>query len=431
MSGEAKLQATRFLAAGVASSTAAHYLPDWARWVEFHRVNGSEDLYLHSIRGQDMARAQVWTLFAYHLFLEGRREGQVTSVLAGVRHHLIAHLESVAFLDQPVVGQARRACRRSVNERRAIAAHQAEAVFLPVSVDMLKDLRAALWKEGDWSFDEVERKAIWLASCLSFDRGLRISNLTRPCSKSAMDHNIQARDASFTVGEGEEYRIVHIGPELEGVAPEAVKALTVQCMSSKTTGGGTPASMLSLVFTRSSPGSEQLLLDCLEFAKHAGVCGSDPLLSYRRVSLKTNRRSHKVLTRSIVNEAIKACAVRCGLPADYFSATSLRKGNPTTTTLAGFSREDRNRAGGWALNSTVPDRHYDHSDRIRGALDAAAGAGAERMGVEQLRLMLPQRTGREPLGRHRHRVGERRSVESDGVAIPSPGSRGVVPALGR
>jgi hypothetical protein len=125
-------------------------------------------------------------------------------------------LESVAFRDQPVVGQERRACRRSGNERRAIAAHQAEAVFVPISVDMLNDLRAALWKEGDWSFDEVERKAIWLASCLSFDRGLRISNLTRPGSKSAMDHNIQTRDASFTVGEGEEQRIVHIGPELGG-----------------------------------------------------------------------------------------------------------------------------------------------------------------------------------------------------------------------
>jgi hypothetical protein len=78
-------------------------------------------------------------------------------------------LESVAFRDQPVVGQERRACRRSGNERRAIAAHQAEAVFVLISVDMLNDLRAALWKEGDWSFDEVERKAIWLASCLSFN----------------------------------------------------------------------------------------------------------------------------------------------------------------------------------------------------------------------------------------------------------------------
>jgi hypothetical protein len=106
---------------------------------------------------------------------------------------------------------------------------------------MLKDLRAALWKEGDGSFDEGERKAIGLASCLSFDRGLRISNLTRPGSKSAMDHNIQTRDASFTVGEGEKQRIVHIGPELGGVALEAVKALTVQCMSSKTTGGGNPS----------------------------------------------------------------------------------------------------------------------------------------------------------------------------------------------
>jgi hypothetical protein len=296
---------------------------------------------------------------------------------------------------------------------------------------MLEDLRSGLWKEGDWSFDEVERKAIWLASCLSFDRGLRISNLTRPCSKKAMDHNIQARDATFTVSEGEERRIVQVGPELGGVAPEAVQALTLQCISSKTIGGGAPAPMVSLVFTRSSPGSVRLLLDCLEFAQHAGVSGSDPLLSYRRISRKTNRMSHKVLTRRIVNEAIKACAVRCGLPANFFSATSLRKGNPTTTSLAGFSRNERNQAGGWAPNSTVPDRHYDHSARIQGALDAAAGAGAERLGVGQLRLMVPWETGRGPLGRQQHRVGERRSGESVGVSIPSTGSRGVAPAPGR
>ena len=56
-----RIQATDFLKNGVCSSTSAGYAGDWKHWEKFDANNGSTDIYLRSIEGNDSAKATVWT----------------------------------------------------------------------------------------------------------------------------------------------------------------------------------------------------------------------------------------------------------------------------------------------------------------------------------------------------------------------------------
>jgi hypothetical protein len=402
----AKDRVSGFLTASVATSTAESYRPDWELWLEFHQANGSSDPFLRTIERDDTARAVVWALFTLELYSEGRRAQQVTGVLSGVRHYLLSGLASIEFLTHAVVHSARRACRRTPLEQRALVEQQRTEVFLPVTTDMLDNLRGHLRVAGDWGGVGLLRKAVWIACGLSFDRGPRIGNLTLPSSAKAMDHNIRSHSVMFVVTKEGMTRNVRAGPDMVGIAGGAVLSVSLEFPTSKTTGSLKPTKSGSAVILRSCPQSGQLLEDLAEFVQHSGSSGEQPLLSFYRTSHKTNQRTHKTLTRREVNLEIKAGAVRCGLPPHFFSATSLRKGNATTTSLAGLSTEERNSAGGWAPGSTVPDIHYDQSKRISGALDAGAREGRKPLGVEQLQQMVPGPGNGEPFGRRRRGWGK-------------------------
>jgi hypothetical protein len=152
------------------------------------------------------------------------------------------------------------------------------------------------------------------------------------------------------------------------------------------------------------------------------VSGSENLLSCHRSSPITHISSNKVPTRNEDIEEIKGGAVRCGAAGHFFAATSLRKDTATDLARAGLPREERNRIGGWAPDSSVPERHYDHSKRIEGVLDAGSEEGVRPLGLEHLRLMIPHQEGTEPLGRRRHRGGKGSPSRQTGVPNPPESS---------
>ena len=399
LSSTSKSKATNFLKTSVCASTAAQYAPDWKLWVQFHESNCSVDYFLRSIEDDDTARAIVWTLFIFYLYDRlGKRAEQVTGVLSGVRYHLLANLASVRFLGHEVVSNARRACRRNPEEHRVYVERRRNEAFLPATVDMLDNLRVYLWKDDDWSYDEILRKAIWLACCISFDRGPRISNLSLPSSKLATDHNIRCAQASFLVQTDEGPRTILAGDQMIGVRAECVASLTLDFVTSKSTGSGRTHQILPALISRRSERSSQLLSDFVAFVKHSGANGNEPLLSFYRTSPITRRRAHKTLRRNDVNSEIKACAVRCGLPPKYFSSISLRKGNATATSLGGLSAMERNVAGGWAPTSRVPDIHYDNTKRITGALDVASRDVGNLLNLDRLKEMVPAPSLERPSG---------------------------------
>jgi hypothetical protein len=312
----------------------------------------------------------------------------------------------VRFLGHEVVNNARRACRRNPEEQRSYVERRRNEAFLPATIDMLDNLRIYLWRDDDWSYDEILRKAIWLACCISFDRGPRISNLSLPSSKLASDHNIRCNQATFTVISDNGPKAILAGDQMIDVRAEYVTSLSLDFVTSKTTGSGRTHQILPALISRCSERSAQLLDDFVAFVQHSGANGNEPLLSFYRTSLITHRRAHKTLRRNDVNAEIKKCAVRCGLPPKYFSSISLRKGNATATSLGGLSTTERNVAGGWAPTSRVPDIHYDTSKRITGALDVASRNVSNLLNLDQLRGMVPAPTHEGPSGHLRRHWGK-------------------------
>lgn len=391
LNDDERTRAINFLKKAVSTSTAANYSPHWKVWEGFHERNGSEDLYLTSLGENDGAKALVWTLFILHLYADlGKRGEQVYQVLAGVRYYLLHHLCGVGFLNHDAVRNARRACRRTPEEERSHALQQRLQALMPVSIDMLDNLRESLWCPEQWEFDDLLKKAIWLACCLSFDRGPRLGNVSLKNGKDDLDHNIRCDSAEFSVSTVSGGTLkVKAGPAMRHYKPCDVVSLTIAILTSKTSGGGKKMKLEPIVITRCSSRSSQLLDDFTLFVQHAGVEGDQPLLSFYRKSKKTGHIAHKIVTRREIVAEIKACATRCGLPPQYFSANSLRKGNATQSSLARLNPEERNRAGGWAPGSTVPDQHYDHAARYHGALDAASNVGARHLNTGLVRAMLP------------------------------------------
>ena len=164
-------------------------------------------------------------------------------------------------------------------------------------------------------------------------------------------------------------------------------SVRISTVTSKVTGSGRSHKVVDALITRSCEASSQFIDDLAEFVRRSEVSGDDPLFSFYRTSKTTKRRAKKILTRGEVSAELKNCAERLNLPKKRFATRSLRKGMSTQMSLGNRSREERNRAGGWAPTSLVPDIHYDISAQLRGALDAAAAPGATTLTDSQLRAL--------------------------------------------
>lgn len=180
---------------------------------------------------------------------------------------------------------------------------------------------------------------------------------------------------------------VPAGPALCSIIDSRISSVRIATVTSKTTGSGRSQRTVDALITRDCEASSQFINDLAEFVRRSEVSGDDPLFSFYRTSEKTGLKSKKVLTRGEVANELKKCADRLGLPRERFATRSLRKGMSTQMSLGNLSREERNRAGGWAPGSSIPDVHYDRSSQLRGALEAAAAPGAATLSTDQLRAL--------------------------------------------
>ena len=80
-----------------------------------------------------------------------------------------------------------------------------------------------------------------------------------------------------------------------------------------------------------------------------------------------------MVTAGEVNGAIKKLASQFDFDPRMFSSRSLRSGLASSLNALGVSSEKRNRIGGWAAGSTVPDNHYVHSESIQGVFGLNQG----------------------------------------------------------
>lgn len=313
-------------------------------------------------------------LFIAYLGEQGVRGSRnVGNVLSGLKFHWKGNLVDAAFFESVVVKQAKKGTRLTTKEVREKAIADDERRLLPAFVQMMIAMRAQLWDQSGYDTLGLDMKGTYIAAAVSYDSGLRPSNVTLRNGPKAEDHCIRAEDFVFVVDlgsgamtclrGGEEIRAFLATSGMSAVSQVAsvdFKVLTGKMHNSASFSREVRSIGRGSVF-------EVLLLeDLCEWMVISRVKGKDEFVT--RYAPVMNTR--KVVPRKALTDAVKAASERFGFPGAKFSAKSLRSGFASHMTSCGISREDMVARAGWSLRSRVPEQHYINSFS-RGAYGAA------------------------------------------------------------
>ena len=107
------------------------------------------------------------------------------------------------------------------------------------------------------------------------------------------------------------------------------------------------------------------------------------LLSFRR-----SDGHHAALRAWAVRDELKTTCQRNGLPPDYFSSHSLRKGAITQMRALWSSEDDRRDRGNYAPGSQVMNNTYDYASGM-GPLAANSLTGGYKPELSDLKRLIP------------------------------------------
>ena len=325
--------------------------------------------------------------YLYSRYQDGKRGKVATAVTAGLRFYFNKAREAVSFLDSPVIAMARTACRMNPAEARAKKDRgPAETVKLPVCEEILTDMRVHCWGQLEWCPGNIEKRMVYLACMYGYDLSARISEYTVP-EPGATDHCVRLNDLTF---------VVSVDGGVESVAGGRLASLgltappggnrglhrVVECRILTSTSKGKSVVKPKLIGRR-SPEEAQFLEDLAAFICHSGGAGKEELFSFRgptgvRVALKG---------RDVREELKAACKAR-GLPQEYFSSHSLRKGAITHMRATGATEDDRRDRGNYAPGSQVMNSTYDYAIGL-GPLASNSLTGGYRPDLQDLRRLIP------------------------------------------
>ena len=167
--------------------------------------------------------------------------------------------------------------------------------------------------------------------------------------------------------------------------------MVVTYVSSKTTDAASKQKVPVVLYwgKRSEP-EKQVLEDMVSFLGSSGVKKGDHLL--RRY--EGQKMAGRTTNRKDCSEAVKYGASQFGLPAERFSAKSLRSGMASLASQeAETAGEDRREAvrgrGGWTGKSSVPEKHYVFPSKTRGGFAVVQGwEGEEQYGKEDVQRLM-------------------------------------------
>jgi len=233
---------------------------------------------------------------------------------------------------------------------RIAARRSSETRKLPAFVDMIKWLREKLYAGSDNSAEGLYAKGVYLAAAIAYDMGLRPGNVRKADGPNRENHCIQAGDLVFrvennTVKEGllggEQVREYLGRRELEGWVVDEEKVNTVEevgirVVTSKTS-GKVRAPIKAWALRRGNEHEESLLTDLCRFMVWSGVREDEPFCS-RWAANKKGVMMRKTVTSQDLSKAVKEAAEAFGLPAENFSAKSLRSGFASQMSACGVER---------------------------------------------------------------------------------------------
>jgi hypothetical protein len=394
----------QFLSKSVTASTAQGYLTGVKKWKEYLSSLGTNfpGYYLENITNDHEKGKRVVLYMAYLYLSFGLREDQIKRLVTGIKYFFDIEGISTGFFALAVVSRGRAAIGRTIPEARIFEEERSKRAILPVCLDIVLAMRTKYWENKTWAVPDIDMRAIWLAVAIGFDSGPRIGNITKKDGKDGPDHCIRAKHCLFLATDPatSTERRIEGGPEVaiflkqQSVTAANILSVDLYFLSSKTSGKVTSVVRHPKHLARRSAIEEIVLDDLLQWMLNSGVKGEDELLS--RYCSKDRK---KTVIRKDVRSAIKNTVLEMGLPPKNFSNKSLRSGFSSHVIANGMGNDEMKRGGGWTVNSQVPNNHYTHQMRDRGALAlATSGTGVQSLGVPDIRRMVPLVTEKKVSG---------------------------------
>lgn len=371
-----------FIATAILPKTNRVYEKEWAQFQSFVKEEtGSDDPFLSGYT--DDEKASLVALMMMRRHRAGKRGKAATAFTAAVRQMYAREMKATTFFDSSIIATARTSCLMKPEELRAKKdSGPAATVKLPICEGILADMRVRLWPEG-WSDEDKRSKAAYVGTMYGFDAAGRVSEFTH-CELGNQDHCARVDDFTFTIEAagvstnvlGSGLAGLHLADSVAGRMP------IVECHVRTVTSKGKVV-VKPKVIGRRSPEEAGFLDDLAAWIIHSGTTGKDEVFSFRKQD-----GSVAVLTGRTVRDEIKTTCLNNGLPPDYFSAHSLRKGAITHMRAQGASEDDRRDRGNYAPGSQVMNQTYDYAAGL-GPLASNSLEGGHRLNKKDLKRMIP------------------------------------------
>ena len=340
-----------FLQGAVSQSTRKAYKAHWTLWMGYMISRGADPF----MQGHNKDVVVAYLTSFVRVMCEGGRYSR--TVLPAIAFHWGCHgVDSTVFSDPRI---------RLLRRRSSVAGNARETSQLigmrqqlPVTYDMLQRLRNNRMERG-CTAAKWEGQVVYLFCALAFHFTMRSSELM----KTSANHWLRTEDIQFVTGGGE----TPVRLTAQDVRNSTTKPYIVRCLitawSTKTRSRGK-----YLTLDRTTVAESQLLDDLLNWVRISATRDDEPVLSIRKDG------TLNVMTRGMASFAIKRCAASFGMPSQYFSLHSLRRGGAAAAKSAGIPRDEMKRVGDWSANSDN-DLVYTTAVRDRGALAVADHSG--------------------------------------------------------
>jgi hypothetical protein len=236
------------------------------------------------------------------------------------------------------------------------------SVKLPICHSVQVEMKTRRWAGLGWSDADCKLSMLYLGCMFAFELVSRIGEYTKK-EINGSDYWYRADDLTYAVETASRSSNVAGSAltDLPFVASQAGRGYG-QIAECQVFGVSPKANLIG----RWSVAESEFLDVMIEFTVRAGARGDEELFGFRK------QDGHRVvLTARAVRNEMKDIATRNGLPPNYFSAHSLRKGSITHMRAHGATEDDRKDRGNYAAGLQVMNTTYDY----------ATGLGAA--GIEQ------------------------------------------------
>ena len=383
LSKQSKRDLAVFIGTSVLPNTQRVYEQHWVLWKEFLKNEANQDdPFLRNVSEEE--KTSLIGLMMLRRHEAGQRGKAATAFTAGIRMKFSQETLSTDFMDAAVITTTRSSCRLKPSElRERRNSGGSTHAKLPICESILADMRAHMWAGRGWGENDKHARMSYLGCMWGFEMGARVSEYTRP-EPGGTDHCVRVNDLTFTVVTEEgTSNIIGSALAATGLLQTAKgKLQVVECRMLAASSKAKVSVKPKLIGRRSAEEAE-FLGDLLDFMAHSGATGNEELMSFRRAD-----GSLAALRARSVRDKLKVTCRRNGLPQDYFSSHSLRKGAITQMRALGSSEEDRRDRGNYAPGSQVMNNTYDYATGL-GPLAANSLAGGYKPDLTDLKRLIP------------------------------------------